>query len=62
MRDWKPIDTAPKDGTAIIAFLQNSNIPYIILFIDGWRICCDGYFLGKYSQPTRWMPLPDAPK
>ena len=74
MNKWQPIDTAPKDGTLILAHLPDSDDCYVIGWCDkakdirsyfnadGWCIAWDGESLSDWSQPTHWMPLPDAPK
>lgn len=40
MTDWKPIDTAPKDGTWIMALshdsVQDSNVPGPFVFTTRW--------------------------
>ena len=61
-REWRTIDSAPKNGTGILL---------------GWagRMACSGMWFehrhawmtahGEYvgsAAPTHWMPLPDPPK
>ncbi len=64
---WRPIETAPKDGTAILAFwkpIGSGPIPScygITQFVEGrWRNPDedDDYFI----DPTHWTPLPAAPE
>ena len=60
MRDWQPIETAPKDGMIV---LLDADVP--------WRIRIGYYNNGKFhsipqgsmanDQPTHWMPLPSPP-
>lgn len=61
---WKPIETAPKDGTAIL--VSEGRFCYCVEWIeefDWWAV--DDNKLGPFrlrgAAPTHWMPLPPAP-
>jgi hypothetical protein len=59
---WQPIETAPKDGTFILACWRstdlNGDLPHVVSYTEGeWR---DDYG-EEYMEPTHWMPLPDPP-
>lgn len=56
---WKPIETAPKDGTGILGFISETWIEGIFWNGAEWSYLCDGDITpyGR-SQPTHWMPLP----
>lgn len=60
---WQPIGTAPKDGTAILALLTDSDLPHTIRFRDGqWLVAWDGFDLTANSdRPEYWMPLRNRP-
>lgn len=69
MSAWRPIGTAPKDGSALL-ITDGENIevcewecnPYLE---DGGRwqgTYYDGYgFTYNNGEPTHWMPLPELP-
>ena len=53
---WQPIDTAPKDGTAVL-LSNGGGLPVI-----GDRSGNHGWtFRAGVFQPTHWMPLPSPP-
>jgi hypothetical protein len=73
--DWQPIETAPKDGTAIlVACPEAENI-----FIGAWRTWESAALRGEVTAwwsngaknsyqpdqlilaPKYWMPIPDLP-
>ena len=60
---WQPIETAPSDGTAFLAFwpqaYQGKGGMYVMLWHD------DGFYTNTAAyelKPTHWMPLPEPPK
>lgn len=70
---WQPIETAPKDGTAIL--LSNERgawmAKYDPVYPSGYRpenpwfslmLNHDHMRKGKPYAPTHWMPLPTPPK
>lgn len=65
---WQPIETAPKDGTDILVTgktnLGHGFKPYYIE-ITHWakdnKVGKFIFYVGNYSQPTHWMPLPVCP-
>ncbi len=65
---WRPIDTAPKDGTKILAYCPKHPDGYRVIRVTWWRRPEDGHgFIGwgefnmQYWPPTHWMPLPKPP-
>lgn len=76
--EWRPIETAPKDGTAILAAGQTligSNGTFserytriCVWLFDGWYYLppplaeTGGAGLAYKTSPTHWMPLPEPPK
>lgn len=73
MREWRPIDTAPKDGTPILAFIPDAD-PEERIYVLRWdkHYAGDGPWLYRWTEaggegyqtyaPTHWMPLPAAPE
>lgn len=68
MDNWLPIETAPKDGTRILATCADAQAPRasVTWWDDKWMIQMvpDKFVSGDPRQwfPTHWMPLPAAPK
>lgn len=70
---WKPIATAPKDGTTILLWGPYCTHPSPCEFQKGdWFVVVDGYraveYMGGFGTeyhtfqvPTHWMPLPAPP-
>lgn len=69
--NWQPIDTAPKDGSLILAIVQGSDVPKVLGWLTepiskenkdgrgvGWRMSWDSYLFEDESAPISWMPLP----
>ena len=72
---WQPIETAPKDGTAFLAYgrhatdngkhWQKGDHWWAIILWDIWRephrwvFSKDG--APTWSEPLNWMPLPEPP-
>lgn len=65
---WRPISTAPKDGTYLLAYwgqvenAENGPANYGVAFFCGglWRNVDDDD--DWYAEPTHWQPLPARPE
>jgi hypothetical protein len=58
-REWAPIETAPKDGTLILATAHDWDHPCVLSWAGRWDDRS-----GDTSQdyaPTHWMLLPPTP-
>ena len=58
---WRPIQTAPTDGTPVLAYTE-AGAPLVIY----WSDQLEGHWqpLGqpwREVTPTHWAPLPEAP-
>lgn len=61
---WRPIDTAPKDGTEILAYWSGSGTMRVLYYADqeselGMRWADENDY---WSSPTHWTPLPNPPE
>lgn len=66
MSEWRPIETAPKDGTRILCGWPNGVgfgsfdwVPWSATYELGMGHDSDQYNTGFV---THWMPLPEPPK
>jgi hypothetical protein len=69
MSEWQPIETAPKDGTKIIAFhIWSRHIQMMTIAHWGrpgaYNAPCwiSQGGTNHIDQPTHWMPLPEPPQ
>lgn len=62
---WRPIETAPKDGTPLLLLWPDAAEKMAVMWWDdycgGWMGYYDGINPGR-MPPTHWMPLPPPPK
>ena len=75
---WLPIESAPKDGSTILAMLEDcedTGMVYTIEWRDemgkeevkdgkgvGWRHSWDSYLFSGFDAPKYWQPLPPPPE
>ena len=63
-RKWRPIETAPKDGTVVFGInATNREWPCSMVFrrtFDGTKEWADVY--GDSLTPTHYIPLPEPPE
>ena len=66
--DWQPIETAPRDGTPILAFRADKLHRFGHMQVTYWRVEEDGKgyvgwgeFNMTHWPPTHWLPLPKGP-
>jgi len=59
---WRPIATAPKDGTSILGWWGTEcMIVDWCVVVERWGSTHDGEDMFE-PEPTHWMPLPEGPK
>ena len=61
-QQWRPIETAPKDGEIVLLFTRGR-----FMFLGWWNMGIKLWYSGRplafdLEQPTHWMPLPAPPK
>ncbi|WP_156480925.1 hypothetical protein [Variovorax sp. PAMC 28711] len=66
---WQPIETAPKNGTAILALWTrfphmdlNRDCYSVVAWIDDMHWASIDEVDHAFASPDRWMPLPPPPK
>lgn len=76
--EWRPIETAPKDGTDVLVMYMHIQTQCVFNAFyaceeDGWDASEAGWWSYEHSEvgrikledwmtPTHWMPLPEPPK
>ncbi|AQS86459.1 hypothetical protein A0U92_11970 [Acetobacter aceti] len=58
---WRPISSAPRDGSAVLLFLHiEGRGDYI--WMDLWDAQDRRWRLAPHGRPTHWTPLPGPPQ
>jgi hypothetical protein len=65
-REWRSIETAPRDGTLFLAYVPDSSILEIVFCRrdeddEDWMMDWGNERTVIDIPVTHWMPLPDAP-
>ena len=60
MSEWKSMETAPKDGTNILA--TDTVRWYLIHWKNGFWLNSDYVYMIPNARYTHWMPLPTMPE
>ena len=61
---WRPIETAPKDGTHVLLFVAEADVKVTGGYWSDHRKChcwIAGGYMRKSCPPTHWMPLHETP-
>lgn len=62
MSGWRPIATAPRDGTPVdiwgVHGCRRADAEWSVN--DEWWVTSDGEYISD-SGVTHWMPIPDGP-
>ena len=59
--EWRPIETAPKDGTIIWIYAPPAHGLPALQTQCAWHPDA-GFCVCELREPTHWMPLPFAPE
>lgn len=70
---WQPIETAPKDGTRVLAYWPDCYGNNAACQVESWfgpwgkgnaKMTWQSAFewADGHNDPTHWMPLPEPPK
>ena len=66
MTEWQPIETAPRDGCAILAARDYGELIQVVYWDDEQPLHPWAVVDSEISYPpptfTHWMPLPEPPK
>lgn len=59
---WKPISSAPRDGTVVILSGTNHNFPGQVMTVGKFNSYRTWECFGVWVDPICWHPMPDPPK
>lgn len=61
---WRPIETAPRDGTFVLVWCAEHACHYICRWKEGRGSYPDGMYDKDFGHvfATAWTPLPEPPR
>lgn len=68
--DWKPISTAPKDGSIILGYSAEAETPQMfhVMYLDfededggDWYVADASHGMPFDCELSHWQPLPEPP-
>lgn len=60
--EWRPFETAPRDGTTVLFGRVDGDFP-IVGYVFGDGVAMESRHDDQlWPQPTHWMPLPEGPE
>ncbi len=61
---WQPIETAPRDNTAFLAYVGNAMNTMVVISWGPYSQTESGWIGWPFAdgEPTHWMPLPPPPE
>ncbi len=66
MNEWRDVSTAPRDGTAFIAYWPHLKHPVVAWFNPNRRAWVASHNTqmkaSMMKPPVLWMPIPEVPK
>jgi hypothetical protein len=64
-RHWRPISTAPRDGTSLLLFEPGRTPGDNVLETGRWKAAAERWVINNNTfwvvEPTHWQPLPKPP-
>jgi hypothetical protein len=58
---WRPIETAPKDGSTVLLYFADHSLAYPMIGTGFWDGVTGQWWNKAWNEATHWMPLPDPP-
>lgn len=72
VQPWKRMQTAPQDGTAVLALLDGADVAHAVRWLPaddkfakgaaGWHMVWDLTRVAPHDGPRYWMPIPEDPE
>lgn len=61
LTEWRPMETAPRDGTKILLFRTLDRLVIVGFWHDGHDEWIDGEYIAPIAYPDFWLPISELP-